>query len=67
MGQCMLIRSIVIHRPDFFVTATTTDKKNLALRDARYAATQTEDDLIGKLVSNGSNGVASRRILILLA
>src|SRR5437667_12849141 len=67
MGQFTLIRSIVIHRPNFFVTAAAADEKDLTLGDALNAAAQTKDDLVGKLVGNGSNRIASCRILILVA
>src|SRR4029077_21061747 len=43
---------VVVHHPDFFVAAAVADKINLALTNAVYAATQAENDFVGKLVSD---------------
>src|SRR5882762_7601282 len=54
MGYLLLIRAVVVHHPDFFVTTAVADKINLALTDAWYASSQAENDFIGKLVSDES-------------
>ena len=60
MGDGMLVGAVVIHRPDFFVPAAGAHKIDLALRDPGNAATQAEDNFVGKLVSGGARGVVGR-------
>src|SRR5690349_16830047 len=67
MSYRLLVRAIVIHRPDFFVPSAAANKKYLALRNSLNAATKTEDDLVGKFVSDDADGVVGSGILILLA
>ena len=66
MGDGVLIRSVIIHGPDFFVTAAVAHKVNRAFRDTLDASTQSEDDLIGKLVGNQTRRIRGRRICVLL-
>src|ERR1700677_5411070 len=50
MSHLRLVRAVIIHGPDFFVSAPAADESNLRLRDAGKAAAQLRDDVVGKLV-----------------
>src|ERR1700747_3441768 len=51
----MLIFTIVIHGPDFFVAASIADKSNLRGRDSRQAAGKFSDDFIRELVRESAH------------
>src|SRR5580700_7230045 len=67
MSELALIRAVVIHHPDFFVTGAVADKVNLAFRDAGNASTQAENNLISESVRNHPNRVAGWNVGVLFA
>ena len=50
MRQLCLGSAVIIHLPDFFVSAARADEIDLALSDAVDSAAQAKDDLIGEAV-----------------
>ncbi len=66
MRHLVLVGTVVIHDPDFFVSAAVADKINLALRDPLHLRPG-EDDFISELVRGRTGGVAGRGIGVLLA
>src|ERR1700753_899547 len=66
MRDLMLIRAVVVHLPDFFVTATAADEEDLAFRDAGDSTTEAEDDFIGELMRDGAGCIGSSFVLVLL-
>ena len=50
MRELMLVRTVIIHGPDFFVTGAVTDKVDLSLRDSLESTSQPQDDLVSELV-----------------
>ena len=67
MRDLVLVGSVVVHYPDFFVPAAAADEKNLALGNARNTPAQPKNYLVRKFVSDGASRIAGRRILVLLA
>src|SRR5262249_165177 len=67
MGHLVLVRAVVVHLPDFFVTAAVTDKIDLALRNSGNSTAQSKADLLGKLVGSLARCVCRGGIGVLLA
>src|SRR5215831_3740936 len=66
MRKLMLVRAIVVHGPDFFMSGSVTDEVNLRLCDPLNSSTKPEDDLIGELMRHDSGSRITRRIRVLL-
>ena len=67
MGHLVLVGTVVVHDPDFFVAAAVAHKIDLALRNARDTSAEAEDDFISELVGGGTGGVGGGGIGVLLA
>ena len=67
MRDLMLVRAIIIHRPDLLVSAPVADEINLRLGNAGNACAQPKDDFVGELVGHQSRRSIAGRIGILLA
>src|SRR6202030_1563634 len=63
----VLIRTVVVHRPDFLVTTPIAHEINLSLGYALNAAAQPKNDLVGELVRHDPRGGIARGVGILLA
>ena len=50
MRDLLLVGAIVVHRPDFFVSAALADEIDLGFGNAGHAAAEAKDDFIGKAV-----------------
>src|ERR1700678_4133663 len=62
----VLVRTIVVHRPDLFTAGAALDVVDLGLGDALAAAAQTEDDLVGEAMGNLARGVVAGVFAVLL-
>src|ERR1700735_1459141 len=61
MSYLMLIRAIIIHGPDFFVSTLTANERDLRLRDAGQDGAPLRDDVVGKLMREAARvGVRGR-------
>ena len=67
MRELVLVRAVIIHRPDFLVAAAAANEIDFAFRDPGNAAAEAKDDLIGEFVRRCAGRVIGRRILILFA
>src|ERR1700735_2654815 len=65
-SDLVLVRSVVIHRPDFFVTSAVTDEINLSLGDSLDAATEPDDDFVRKFVGHHPGCSVSGSVRVLL-
>ena len=67
MGDGVLIGAIVVHHPDFFgVLAENFDVEDFGFGDAGNAATEAQDDLVGKLMGDLAGRVIAGGVAILL-
>ncbi len=65
MRQWVLVRAVVIHLPDLFVSARSVDVVDLGLGDSRRPA-EPQDDLVGKPMSDLACRVGGGVIAVLL-
>ncbi len=63
----VLIGAVVVHGPDFLVSAARADVENLRFGNAVNSAAQTQDDLVSKLVRNRSRPLRRCGVCVLLA
>ena len=50
MRQLMLVGAVVIHYPNFFVSAARANERDLGAGNSREASTQTRNNVVGKLM-----------------
>src|ERR1035438_6644013 len=67
MSYLLLVSTVVIHRPNFFVAAALTDEIDFCFSDSLDASAEPEDDLVGKAVGDDSYCVGRGVVVILLA
>src|ERR1700723_3564769 len=65
VGDGMLVRAVVIHRPDLFA-ASALHIVDLGFGDALAAAAQAKDDLVGEAMGNLAGGVVACVFAVLL-
>src|SRR6185437_8963469 len=66
-GHGVLVGTVVVHGPDFLVSAAAAHEINLDLGDSLNSATEAEDNFVGEFVCGGAGGVAGGGVLILFA
>ena len=61
----MLVRAVIIHGPDFFVSRAGADKVDLAFRDSGDSTAEAKDNFIRELVCRDSSRFGGRGVRIL--
>src|SRR5690242_1022070 len=67
MRQLFLVRAVIVHLPDFLVSAARAYIVDMRLRDTLNAAAQPEDDFVRKSMCDEPRVSVARLLAVLLA